>query len=493
MDNKLIEQISEIKDPIVIEIINKLLKIIKDLETQAQIQIQILTEENADLRRRVNMNSRNSHKPPSTDGFKKIIKKFDSTKTDAKKLGGQVGHKGQSLSFSEMVDEVIEIKAQTCEKCQHEFSSDDIVEGVERHQVYDIPPPKTTVKEYRALKCLCKHCGHIQKGSFPKEARTSVQYGSGLRALLVYLNTGLNIPLKKITPLIEQLYGLKINTATIIEAVKLGAKQLDPTLKSIEQHLVRSEVLHADETSIRVKAKNNWIHVLSNSLWTLLKFHSKRGLDGTQESFPFLENFEGTLVHDFWKAYQYFNHFSHSYCCAHLLRELNNLLENDKTTWSKLMIILLIDMYKECNEAKSSLSETKFNEFSNRYDDICNMGNLTEPLSPTKTGKRGRPKQTKGRNLLERFIQHKSEILAFAKYDHIPFTNNLAERDLRCVKTKLKVATEFRSIFGAHNYAILQSFISTINKQSGNIYKELINLFQNENYCFVPIIQKDST
>ena len=71
MDNKLIEQISEIKDPIVIEIINKLLKIIKDLETQAQIQIQILTEENADLRRRVNMNSRNSHKPPSTDGFKK--------------------------------------------------------------------------------------------------------------------------------------------------------------------------------------------------------------------------------------------------------------------------------------------------------------------------------------------------------------------------------------------------------------------------------------
>jgi transposase len=101
---------------------------------------------------------------------------------------------------------------------------------------------------------------------------------------------------------------------------------------------------------------------------------------------------------------------------------------------------------------------------------------------------RGRPKKTKGRNLLERFIQYKEAILAFALQEEVPFTNNLAERDLRPAKVKQKVSGCFRTKAGAKKYARIQSFISTARKQHQQVFQQIKQAFCGSTFLIKPQI-----
>ena len=105
---------------------------------------------------------------------------------------------------------------------------------------------------------------------------------------------------------------------------------------------------------------------------------------------------------------------------------------------------------------------------------------------PKKTGKRGRPKSTAGRRLLQRLKKHQKAVLAFIEYDEMPFTNNQAERDLRPAKTKMKVSGCFRTGDGAKHYARMASFISTARKQGKNIFQEIRNTLQGHNFITHP-------
>lgn len=106
-------------------------------------------------------------------------------------------------------------------------------------------------------------------------------------------------------------------------------------------------------------------------------------------------------------------------------------------------------------------------------------GKLHWPLFRFRTlgqGK-GRPKNTPGRNLLRRLQQHEDAVLAFALVEDIPFTNNLAERDLRPAKVKQKVSGCFRTVLGAEVYARLQAIMATCGKQGRNIFATLRDIF----------------
>ncbi len=102
---------------------------------------------------------------------------------------------------------------------------------------------------------------------------------------------------------------------------------------------------------------------------------------------------------------------------------------------------------------------------------------------------RGRAKQTRGRNLLNHLTEHQDYILAFAKFEDIPFTNNLAERDLRPAKIKQKVSGCFRTFTGAERFAHIRSFISTARKQSRNVFKELVHATNGQSFVLqlVPV------
>jgi len=117
-----------------------------------------------------------------------------------------------------------------------------------------------------------------------------------------------------------------------------------------------------------------------------------------------------------------------------------------------------------------------------RYILICGIGEKSEPPPKKTPGKRGRYKRTKGRNLVERLIREKDAVLAFAFNKEVPFTNNLAERDIRPVKVKQKISNCFRTYSGAEIYARIEGFVSTARKQNRNVFSELCTTFEGYNF-----------
>ena len=117
-----------------------------------------------------------------------------------------------------------------------------------------------------------------------------------------------------------------------------------------------------------------------------------------------------------------------------------------------------------------------------RYILICGMGEKLEPPPKKTPGKRGRYKRTKGRNLVERLIREQNAVLAFAFNKDVPFTNNLAERDIRPAKVKQKISNCFRTFKGAEIYARIESFVSTARKHDRNVFSELCTTFEGHNF-----------
>ena len=135
---------------------------------------------------------------------------------------------------------------------------------------------------------------------------------------------------------------------------------------------------------------------------------------------------------------------------------------------------LLIKLYRSSNYGKGVVAAEKLPELEKRYAEILALADDEEP--PPQPSKRGRPKQTKGRNLLDRFKKYQTAVLAFAYHEEVPFTNNLGERDLRPWKTKLKVAGCFRTLVGARRYARIKGFCSTTRKHDRVVFDELVRV-----------------
>lgn len=423
-------------------------------------------------------NSKNSNKPPSSEG---LNKKPAFPRKSGGKLGGVKGHQGKTLEMVLTPDVELSLLPLQC-SCGADLDKQS-ADLIERRQVFDLPEPKLQVTEYRKLVCKCQSCGKINSGEFPSEVAWRVQYGSGVRSLTTLLNCGYAVPIKKIQQLFLDLYGYKINEATIKNNNQRCSDLLQPVEELIKDKLVASVLGHSDETGIRVAGKLYWLHVFSNQFYTYLFVHPQRGKQALQSDSSLLTDYSGWVVHDCWKSYFGFEGCKHALCGAHLLRELTALEEKGSAwaVWFKHYLMALLDLSQQNQGVLTPEQQGNalilFQQLSAAADEI-------EPKPINKTGIRGRPKATIGRNLLNRLVNNKEAVLAFAFHKEVPFTNNLAERDLRPAKTKQKVSGCFRTIQGADQQARIYGFISTIRKQHGNVFNEIKKIFQLQTFSF---------
>ncbi len=462
----------ELSDDIKIlkDLVIRLLKRVEELESENVA----LRAENAELRSRLNLNSKNSHKPPSSDG---LSKKPGLPKNSPKKSGGQFGHKGKTLKMVDQPDKVVLHHAPSCPCCTKVFSASDVVFVEQKRQVFDIPEPRIEVTEHRLGPVFC--CGRLHFGSFPPEVSQPVQYGSRIRALSVLLNNDYKIPLEKIERLMGDLWGCTFNESTAVAANAGMYEALHLVEEQIKEAVLDSEVAHFDETGMRVAKKLHWFHVASTALFTYLFVHKKRGKEALESEASLLKDFTNRAVHDCWASYFDFEQCEHALCGAHLLRELTNLTENG-SKWASQMHRFVLKLYQVCQKGAVPVADRQ--TWVREFEHICHLAHRQEP--PSKQGKRGKPKNSKGRNLLNRLLKHQNEWLAFAFEQNVPFTNNQAERDIRCLKTKQKVATNFQTLKGAQHYARIQAFTSTLRKHSMNVFQNLINAFDRKTIVF---------
>ena len=460
---------------------NKLLeKIIFELAEIKKENIELKAEIKR-LNEIINKDSKNSSKPPSTDnGFKDKA----NSKAKKKKLrGSQIGSKGTNLKKVDNPDIVKILVVPNCKNCNHNLEEIDS-KLISTKQIFDIPKIKIEVTEFQQHSKICPYCNLTNKPEYPKNLKSYVQYGDNIKGLVTYLNTYQMIPYERISELIEDFISHKISNGTIYNMLNTFYKKLEPFENNVKELLIKSKVINLDETGTRVKNKLHWTHTVSTSKLTYYMIHKKRGSEA-MDIMKILPSFKGIAVHDHWKPYNKYN-CTHSFCNAHHLRELMGIVQNENVRWAKDMHSLLINMnnyiYKLKENNKLSPSKGKIGQFYTQYKKICQSALKFYP-PPNKIPKtKKKPKQSKGKNLLDRFILHKNGILMFFTNLLVPFTNNLAERDLRMIKVKEKISGCFASFKGAQIFNRIRGYISTVKKNNRSVLDELRNALRGEYY-----------
>jgi transposase len=448
-----------------------LLAIIVELQRQIAEQAVLIQE----LRDQLAKNSQNSGKPPSSDGLKKKPRTRSLRKKGERQNGGQPGHKGRTLKPVEKPDHVKRYEVECCSKCQADLRAVE-VSGVEKRQVFDLPPMRVEVTEHQAEIKVCERCGERVKGKFPEDVTQPVQYGPRLKAQAVYLNNYQLLPLARICELFEDFYQHRPSEAFILEANEALIEQALPTLESIRQYLIEASTAHFDESGMRVEGELHWVHVASTKALTYYAVHRKRGQEGMR-AIGILPAFRGRAMHDHLASYLKFEDCQHAFCNAHHLRELQFVVDQYEQAWAQDMSQLLLDIKAEVDAAPldwTGLPPDRLLHYEKRYDDLLHQGfEANPPPDPPPQAKRGRKKQSPPKNLLDRLQRHKFETLAFMYDFRVPFDNNLAERDVRMVKIKQKVSGSFRTKAGADIFCAIRGYISTARKQGHNVIRSI--------------------
>ena len=429
-----------------------------------QEQISTLIKQVQELQARLAKDSHNSHLPPSSDRFARQPRSL--RQKSGKKPGGQKGHPGTTLKFSQTPDEVIVHAVERCEHCQQDLTSIAPV-AVERRQVIDLPPPRLLVREHQAESKCCPHCQQRTSAPFPADVRAPVQYGASIGARAVYLSQQQLLPFARVCEVMEDLLGISPSEGSLQQAIENCHRTLQDVEEQIKQALREAEVIHQDETGCYVAGQRHWMHTTCTATLTHYQVHPSRGHEAL-EAIGILAQFTGISVHDGFGSY-FLYACLHAVCNVHILRELTFLAEEQGLWWAAKLKALLLEMKEATEQArtqgKSGLHPLEVVDWERRFLELLAEGDRAHPRAQAPPGQRGRCKQSPARNLLDRLRTHQQAVLAFLEDLRVPFDNNQAERDLRMVKVHQKVSGGFRSWNGAHAFARIRGYLSTLRKQ----------------------------
>ena len=443
-----------------------------------------------ELEEKKNKDSHNSSKPPSSDGYKKPPAPKSLRGKSDKKSGGQEGHEGRNLPQAKP-DRIIGCMPSKCAHCPHHDECMAKAKVLERRQVFGAVV-KVEVTEYDKVRVTnCPLHGWTREGGFPEGINAAVQYGENLQSLVVALNTVGAVSICRTREILGNVFNIPLSEGTIKPMVSRCAGNLAAAIARIGRLVTGSDVDNADETGFRVEGSLHWAHVLCNGNYTLIALSGKRGWKGMEE-IGFLPQFHGTLVHDCWASYWKCEGVTHAVCCAHLLRELTGVEENNPgLTWPGEFKELLLEMKrvrdKVFNNGKDALSYYYHHKFSTAYDRIIEKAyrETPEPAPTPGKKKKGKRKRGKALALVNRLKALKGAVCLFTKNFRVPFDNNQAERDLRMIKAKTKVSGFFRTEKGAQDYLDIMSYDSTAKKLGSNAYEAIKNAITgNSDYIF---------
>lgn len=455
---------------------------IHDLERQVQdltVRFEASEQRVRHLEERLAKDSHNSSKPPSSDGLSKPKPK-SLRSSSGRPTGGQPGHPGRTLRMVEKPDRTVSHPVRRCAGCGS-LLTEQPPDRVERRQVFDLPEPKLEVTEHQAEVKTCA-CGCVNRAAFPPEVTAPVQYGLRVKSVAVYLKEYQLLPFDRLAEIMRDLFACNtFSEGTLANFSAACSQRLEPIDAFIRVQASAAEVAGFDETGVRATGSLHWLHTVSTRWLTWYFAHDKRGREA-MDAAGVLPDFKGRAVHDFWDPYLKYD-CDHAFCNAHLLRELVFLWEEHAQAWAKTMIDHLLAIKTAVDTARQAgrcaLTASDLGCFHARYLQIVDTGYAENPAPEPPNGpkRRGRRKQSKARNLLDRFRDHPDGILAFMRDFAVPFDNNLSERDLRMMKLRQKISGTFRSFDALVDFCRIRGYVSTARKNGLNALDALRRVF----------------
>ena len=425
-----------------------------------------------ELEERVEKTSRNSSKPPSSDGLRKGA--AQPRRRGEKPSGGQADHPGKTLRMVETPDVVVDVRPSGVCVCGRELSEQEAALK-ERRQQIDLPEPRVVVTEYRQWSVQCG-CGREHCEVFPGDVTPNISYGPRLKAYAVGLVEGHFVSLERVTEILADQYGVSPSDGTVQAWVKQASERLADDYEATRTTVLEAEVGHFDESGMRVAGVLHWLHVGACERAVHYSTHPKRGQDA-MEAAGILPFFKGCAVHDHWKSYWHYSEATHALCNAHHLRELLYMAESTGHWWPVALRQMLLEGLEAVKQAqaqkRTALDPAFVAGVLARYDQQVANGLAVFPVKPPDPDDKRCRKQHPATNLLVRLRDYKTEVWRFLTDWRVPFDNNRAERTVRPVKVKLKVSGGFRSEAGAKAFCILRSVWETSRLNGRNPFEVL--------------------
>lgn len=420
---------------------------------------------------------------------KKVIP--NSRKNSGGKIGGQLNHKKHKLEkfHDEDINENQDVILEECPHCH----SKDLIEldsEITKDEFdYQIKVIKKRIhfKEYK-----CPKCDKIVRKNIPVNLKEDNQYGSNVQATALTLTNIGNVPMNKVRKII---CGLTMNEIDFSEGYiaklqKRAASKLDKFIRDLKFYIIHLSLIHWDDTVVMINTKRGCMRFYGNEDVALYCAHmqkNKAGLD--QDNILKMLSSKTVVEHDhnivnYNKEYSFIN----AECCQHLNRDLEKVKTNiPSRTWS----IKLKELFSEYDHKRNSLIEQKIDHFTEEeFDNFVSKINEYLLLGVEEYSNDSEVYYAEEEAaLLVRLMEYRDNYIYWTMDFNLPFTNNLSERALRGIKSKMKISGQFQNITNAEYYATIRSYIETCYRNNVNGHDALNRLIQDNPYTLDEILE----
>jgi transposase len=405
----------------------------------------------AELEARLNQNSTNSSKPPSSDP--PAVKRAPPKTPSAKKAGGQHGHAKAQRVLIDPPDAIHDCKPTVCRQCKQPLHGDDLQPL--RHQVWDVPPVRPIVTEYRRHRLTCPRCGLTTCGSAP-----AGQDGPRLKAACVLLTGAYRLSKAEAARLLNDLFSIPLCAGPVCATAAEVGKQLRPVVDELLA-AARQQPANVDETSM---GRGRWLWVMVTAVATVYQIASGRNhaalraLVGTE--------YRRVRTSDRHSIYRHLAEGRHQWCWSHLRRDFQVLVDRNHagSAIGKELLAMsgqLLGWWKRVRDG--TLTKVRFagrlhaqREFRVRFRAVLERGSVCSCAKTAGTCRELR------RGEVSMFL--------FTFVDGVEPTNNAAERALRHGVLWRKMSHGPKSVKGWEYLACIRSVVETCRQQERSVW-----------------------
>jgi transposase len=389
-------------------------------------QVSVLREQVALLQERVKLDSRNSSKPPSSDGPGGGNRA--ERRASLRKRGAQKGHPG---AFRALVPEAEVNGVHDCYPVPVcECGAPVVAKGRPlRHQVFDIPRAAVDVQEYRMFSGVCTGCGKAHRAVLPSGVPTG-QIGPRALALVGVLGTRYHLTQFKIRNLLAEMAGLDFSVGAISHAHGKVSAAMKAPVAELARTLSTAPVVHMDETSYPREGSANWVWAAVQpklAVFSILPSRARYVIENLVGAVP-----HGVVVSDRYAAYAYIESSQRQVCWAHLIRDFTRIAQRSGQAGAvgRRLLGLGYLMFRWRNRGKTSAEQ--FEPLTRRLREALERGGAQTTCSRTA-------------NTCANVLKVWPALWGFITHPGVEPTNNAAEQALRGIVLKRKISGPTRS------------------------------------------------